>query len=106
MARKRSKSSKKSFRENNVSKVNISQNKPLERASREGKEREVHDEIINRRVSGGMRMTRQEIAQAYIGAQEQWLQLPGSIIRTPTDVTIIQKRLKSRDSFERTTDDN
>jgi hypothetical protein len=42
-------------------------------------------------------MSREEIAEAYVRAQEQWLQLPGSTIRSPTDVLLIQNRLKSKD---------
>jgi hypothetical protein len=108
MAKKRLKSSKRSSRKKNGSKANISRAKPLERASHEGNERKVHEEIINRRVSGGIRLTREEIAEAYVRAQKQWLQLPGSIIRTPTDVVLIQKSLNSKDSLAagKTTDDS
>jgi hypothetical protein len=68
--------------------------KPL---SHEGDERNAHEVIINRRITGGVTMSREEIAEAYISAQEEWLQLPGSIIRSPTDVLLIQKRLQIKD---------
>ena len=109
MIKKKSRSSKKNIsKKKSRSKGNISQDIPLKPASREGKERKVHEEIINRRVSGGIDLTREEIAEAYIRAQEQWLQLPGSIIRTPTDVLLIQKSFKSKNSFAggQTTDDS
>lgn len=108
MVRKRAKASKMSSIKKNGSKGHISQNKPLERASRHGDERKVHDEIISRRVSGGIHVTRQEVAEAYIRAKEQWLRLPGSIIKTPIDAVLIQKSLESKDTLEtrQTTNDN
>jgi hypothetical protein len=47
-----------------------------------GRERQVHEEIIARRTEGGAPPT----AEAYARALEQWQQLPGSIVRPPTDV--------------------
>lgn len=69
-------------------------NKQIKPIYHEGDERKAHEEIINRRVTGGLDMSREEIAEAYIRAQEQWLQLPGSIIRSPTDILLIQNRGK------------
>jgi hypothetical protein len=105
MTRKGPKELKRRFRKKTESK-NISRNKPLERAPAESKERQVHEKITDRRITGGIRMTRQEINEAYIRAQEQWLQLPGSIIRTPTDILLIQKTLRSKDSKDSLTTDN
>lgn len=47
-----------------------------------GREREVHVEIISRRLGGGAAPT----PEAYARALEQWQQLPGSVMRPPTDV--------------------
>lgn len=49
----------------------------------EGREHEVHKEILKRRLSGGPEPT----PDAYTRALEQWKNLPGSIVRPPTDVT-------------------
>ncbi len=73
------------------------QNKHVKPVSHEGNERNAHEEIINRRVTGGVAMRREEIAEAYVRAQEQWLQLPGSTIRSPMDVLLIQNRDKFKD---------
>ena len=70
-------------------------------------ERRVHEEIINRRISGGITLTDKEISRAYARAYEQWQKLPGYIVRPPTDVLLIQKP-KSQDtvnSLEQTHDD-
>jgi len=49
----------------------------------EGREHEVHKEILERRMRGGPEPTH----DAYMRALEQWKNLPGSIVRPPTDVT-------------------
>lgn len=49
----------------------------------EGREHEVHKEILARRMRGGPEPT----PEAYARALEQWQQLPGSVVRPPTDVT-------------------
>jgi hypothetical protein len=49
----------------------------------EGREHQVHEEILARRMRGGREPTR----DAYTRALEQWKNLPGSIVRPPTDVT-------------------
>jgi hypothetical protein len=49
----------------------------------EGREHQVHREILERRLRGGPEPT----PDAYARALEQWKNLPGSIIRPPTDVT-------------------
>lgn len=49
----------------------------------EGRERQVHQEILERRLRGGPQPTPEEYARAL----EQWKNLPGSVIRPPTDVT-------------------
>jgi hypothetical protein len=49
----------------------------------EGGEHQVHKEILERRMTGGPKPT----PDAYTRALEQWKNLPGSIVRPPTDVT-------------------
>lgn len=49
----------------------------------EGREHQVHKEILERRMRGGPEPT----PDAYARALEQWKNLPGSIVRPPTDVT-------------------
>jgi hypothetical protein len=49
----------------------------------EGREHQVHKEILERRMRGGPEPT----PDAYKRALEQWQNLPGSIVRPPTDVT-------------------
>jgi hypothetical protein len=49
----------------------------------EGREHQVHKEILERRMRGGAEPT----LDAYARALEQWKDLPGSIVRPPTDVT-------------------
>jgi hypothetical protein len=53
-----------------------------QRPQEPGKERQVHEEIIARHYEGGMAPT----PEAYRRALKQWQQLPGSIVRPPTDV--------------------
>jgi hypothetical protein len=48
----------------------------------EGREHEVHKEILERRWRGGPKPT----PEHYRRALEQWKNLPGSIVRPPTDV--------------------
>ena len=49
----------------------------------EGREHQVHKEILERRMRAGSEAT----PDAYTRALEQWKNLPGSIVRPPTDVT-------------------
>jgi hypothetical protein len=51
------------------------------RRRRMGREHAVHQQIVERRLSGGAPAT----PAAYANALEQWKQLPGSIVRPPTD---------------------
>jgi hypothetical protein len=51
------------------------------RRRRMGREHAVHQQIIDRRLGGGAPAT----PEAYAKALEEWHQLPGSIIRPPTD---------------------
>jgi hypothetical protein len=51
------------------------------RRRRMGREHAVHQQIIERRLSGGAPAT----PEAYAKAIEEWQQLPGSIVRPPTD---------------------
>lgn len=53
-----------------------------ERPRRRGREHEVHDEINKRRLGGGA----EPDAEAFQRALDQWQQLPGSIVRPPSDV--------------------
>jgi hypothetical protein len=48
----------------------------------EGREHEVHKEILERRMRGGAEPT----PDAYRDALEQWKKLPGSKVSPPTDV--------------------
>jgi hypothetical protein len=52
------------------------------RRRRMGREHAVHQQIIDRRLGGGAPAT----PEAYVKALEEWHQLPGSVIRPPTDV--------------------
>jgi hypothetical protein len=48
---------------------------------RMGREHAVHQQIVEKRLSGGAPAT----SEAYANALEQWQQLPGSVMRPPTD---------------------
>jgi hypothetical protein len=48
-----------------------------------GREHEVHQEILERRMRGG----RKPDPSDYRHALEQWKKLPGSVVRPPTDIT-------------------
>jgi hypothetical protein len=52
------------------------------RRRRAGRDRKVHQEIIARRMEGGAPAT----PEAYAKALEQWHQLPGSVVRPPSDL--------------------
>lgn len=105
MSKRKSRSSnKKTKRVKRVSKNNkgAKQTEPNDHQKRpliEGEERKVHEEIIDRHIRGGAALTNEAITEAYARAQKQWQELPGSIVRPPTDVTLpSQKRLKSQDT--------
>jgi len=49
----------------------------------EGREHQVHKEILERRMKGGREPTQKD----YADALEQWKNLPGSVVRPPTDMT-------------------
>lgn len=49
----------------------------------EGREHEVHKEILARRMRGGPEPT----PDAYARALEEWKNLPGSVVRPPTDIS-------------------
>ena len=57
--------------------------RPRPKHKPQGREHEVHKEILARRMRGGPEPT----ADAYLRALEQWKNLPGSVVRPPTDVT-------------------
>lgn len=64
------------------------------RRRRDGRDREVHLEIIARRMEGGAPAT----PEAYARALEQWHQLPGSVVRPPTDLKSTQAAPKPKDA--------
>jgi hypothetical protein len=47
-----------------------------------GREHEVHKEILARRMRGGAEPT----AEKYAKALKEWQQLPGSVVRPPSDI--------------------
>lgn len=49
----------------------------------QGREHEIHKEILERRWRGGPASTPDAIERAL----EQWKNLPGSVVRPPTDIT-------------------
>ena len=49
-----------------------------------GREHEVHKEILARRMRGGAEPT----ADRYAQALKEWQQLPGSVVRPPTDINV------------------
>jgi hypothetical protein len=63
----------------------------------EGRERTMHEKLINRRITGGVKLSDEAIAKAYDRSLRQWQELPGSIVRPPTDVIPSQKLLKSQE---------
>ena len=52
------------------------------RRRRMGREHAVHQELLEKRLGGGDPPT----PEAYAKALKEWQQLPGSIVRPPTDV--------------------
>jgi hypothetical protein len=78
-------------------------NEPHERGERperprpQGRERKVHEEIIERRMGGGAPPT----PEAYARALEQWHKLPGSVVRPATDIDLpVQESPKAGDADE------
>lgn len=57
------------------------EDKERPRRRRMGREHAVHQQIIERRLGGGAPAT----PEAYAKALEEWHQLPGSVVRPPTD---------------------
>jgi hypothetical protein len=51
------------------------------RRRRMGREHAVHQQIVERRIGGGAPAT----PEAYARALEEWHQLPGSVVRPPSD---------------------
>jgi hypothetical protein len=105
MSKRKSRSSNKKSKRIKISKNN-KRTKHTERSDAwkrslvEGEERKVHEEIIDRRIRGGSALTNEDIAEAYDRAQKQWQDLPGSIVKPPTDITLpAQKRPKSQDNM-------
>ena len=69
-----------------------------ETISKIGNERKFHEDVINLRITGGTKFSVRELEVAYPRALEQWLKLPGSIVKTPTDVLLIHNDLKDTDA--------
>jgi hypothetical protein len=57
------------------------------RRRRMGREHAVHQELLQQRIGGGAPPT----PEAYAKALAQWQQLPGSIVRPPTDLRVQAK---------------
>lgn len=66
----------------------------------EGEERKMHEEIINRRITGGVKLSDKAISKAYRHALKQWKDLPGSVVSPPTDVIPNQKLRKSKETLD------
>ena len=97
MSKKKSRSSnKKTKRANHSSKKVTSKRIESDDVRKQpfvkGEERKIHEEIIQRRIGGGEAPT----PEAYTLALKQWQQLPGSVIRSPTDVTLPTTRELSK----------
>jgi hypothetical protein len=61
----------------------------------EGEERKVHEEIIERRLGGGEPAS----AEKYLYALKEWHDIPGSMVKPPTDVSLLtKKRAKPQDN--------
>jgi hypothetical protein len=57
------------------------------RRRRMGRDHPVHQQIVERRLGGGAPAT----PEAYAKALEEWKQLPGSVVRPPTDEKTAQQ---------------
>ncbi len=64
------------------------------RRRRDGRDREVHLDIITRRMEGGAPAT----PEAYASALEQWHKLPGSVVRPPSDLKATPEGPKPKDA--------
>jgi hypothetical protein len=68
----------------------------------EGEEHEVHREILERRMRGGPKPTR----QSYERALEQWKKIPGSVVRPPTDTRRPPEESSEEGNTKSETDEN
>jgi hypothetical protein len=93
MSNKRSKSTNYS---SNTQDKNKNNNEPNDHQKPEfikGEERKVHEEIIEKRIGGGVPPS----PGLYASALRQWQHLPGSVVRSATDVKLpIQKPLSAQ----------
>ena len=65
-----------------------------------GNERKVHEDIIQRRITGGVKLSNEVAREAYFHALKQWQELPGSVIRPTTGIIFSsEKDRKSQDSL-------
>lgn len=65
-----------------------------------GDERKVHEDIIQRRITGGARLTQEAVREAYDRALKQWQELPGSMIKPMTSIIFPRRKdRKSQDSL-------
>src|SRR5437867_13233987 len=104
MSNKKSTSRKKSSKYKNRKKK-TKQNHHRDTLQLSGNERKVHEDIIQRRITGGVTLSMEAVREAYARALEQWKKLPGSVIKPSTDIVLLsQKDHKSQDSltFEKT----
>jgi|GEM_PF-2956667 len=63
-----------------------SEDRERPRRRRLGRDHLVHQQIVERRLGGGAPAT----PEAYAKALEEWKQLPGSVVRPPTDEKQVQ----------------
>lgn len=99
MSNKKTISRKKSSRYKNRKKK-TNQNHLRDTFQLSGNERKVHEDIIQRRITGGARLTEADVREAYDRALKQWQELPGSIIRPTTGIIFpSRKDSKSQDSL-------
>ena len=66
------------------------EDKDQPRRRRMGREHAVHQQIIERRLGGGAPAT----PEAYAQGLEEWHQLPGSVMRPPTDEKLATEPVK------------
>ena len=85
------------IRERKVRKDDEDHRKPL---FIEGEERKMHEELINRRITGGVKISDKAISKAYRNALKQWKDLPGSVVSPPSDVIPSQKHRKSKEKLD------
>lgn len=107
MSNKKSTSRKKSSKFKNRRKK-TKQNHHRDTLQLSGNERKVHEDIIQRRITGGVKLSEEVAREAYFHALKQWQELPGSVIRPTTGIIFPnEKDRKFQDSptFQQTQTD-